>query len=801
MGSRPRWLALILFVLSVAVVLVAAKPKPNELTKVDSLLNSLIDHHKAHGIREARFHERFSTLRWSSTVEKAKYQRDEEILVLVEIHLSKDADSDALKSAVVSFGGTIVTWVDWYRYGILTCYVPVEALLELSKLSGIQIIKGVQKPVVNRMHKDVLEKTRSLVNSTLASSVVTNAITGTALNDQAFVPMRVDQARARCPALSRAGAGISIAILSDSFNYLGGYATDVAGGYLPGRGNPLGYTTPVYIAHELSGSVGTDEGRGMAQLVHAFAPYAKLCFATAYNGEATTAAYLRELAGPPCNADIIVDDITYFNEGYFQDTIWSVTVDQLAAAPTGIQYFTSAGNFRDNNAFVEKTFVGERVSSIDPNYIYHKFNIPGAPSPYLLPITATEGFGLFFQWSEAEGKVALDFDFFLVSLVSSSFTVLARGDSNSISNGFPMESLQVNSAFGVYYVVVGVYLPGTGPYTGGPQKFVVFSASSSASFGSAATQRCILGHAGATWANSIAAYNYAPLALQTYSSVGPVTMSFDGSGNSYGPNGQVRNKPDFAAIDCTDTSFFGSFNPATNLYAFCGTSAAAPHAAAVGALVIQAAGGRGSVSPVQLRRIFFTSSERATWSFDRGYGLLNALSAVLKTCTSAGPSTPTRRPQTPTRSRVTPSRSRKPNTPTKRVPTRTPANVCSQPKTAINVGRITNANICSLPLNSRRTTCTGLKTVGKAVNYEITAPSAPGTYVYTVNTGGSNYDTVLEAFLQSAACPVLACNDDYGDSTLSGLRFSLGANQKAVIRVSGFVGACGNLVLSVARSP
>ena len=134
------------------------------------------------------------------------------------------------------------------------------------------------------------------------------------------------------------GAGITVGVLSDSYNYLGGAAADVASGDLPGVGNPNGYTTPVNV---LADNGTTDEGRGMLQLIHDVAPAAALAFATANGGQATFANHidsLRTMAG----ANIIVDDVYYFAEPMFQDGVIAQAVDTVVAA--GVPYFSSAGN-------------------------------------------------------------------------------------------------------------------------------------------------------------------------------------------------------------------------------------------------------------------------------------------------------------------------------------------------------------------------------------------------------------------------------------------------------------------------
>ena len=85
------------------------------------------------------------------------------------------------------------------------------------------------------------------------------------------------------------GTGVTVGILSDSFDTNASAAThaaqDVARGDLPGNGNPCGFAGPVASSTTASPSKSTDEGRGMAQIVHDLAPGAKLLFATAFEGE------------------------------------------------------------------------------------------------------------------------------------------------------------------------------------------------------------------------------------------------------------------------------------------------------------------------------------------------------------------------------------------------------------------------------------------------------------------------------------------------------------------------------------
>lgn len=138
------------------------------------------------------------------------------------------------------------------------------------------------------------------------------------------------------------GEGVKVGIISDSYNtILGNPAlTDVVNGDLPGVGNPDD-PNPVHVLRDYPYSRLSDEGRAMVQIVHDIAPKADLAFRTGFISAGDMAQGIRQLKQENC--DVIVDDVTFITEPFFQDGVVSQAVDEVAAQ--GVSYFSAAGNF------------------------------------------------------------------------------------------------------------------------------------------------------------------------------------------------------------------------------------------------------------------------------------------------------------------------------------------------------------------------------------------------------------------------------------------------------------------------
>ncbi len=459
------------------------------------------------------------------------------------------------------------------------------------------------------------------------------------------------------------GEGVTVGILSDSFNQAteaeegGAIATrqkeDVERGDLPGAGNPCGFGAEVNVLEEAGPEVeGADEGRAMAQIVHDVAPGASLAFATAFTpdmfGFAKNIERLAEPGGP--EADVIADDVAYFEEPFFQEGPVAAAVDKVTE-DHGVTYLSAAGNenlfdaegdeiasweaqaFRDAGGCPREIealpeFNGTHCMDFDPG--------AGVDKTFGIKVKPHGSVSIDLQWSEPWYGVGTDLDAFLLNSLGE--PIAGSTEDNVGRSQTPFEFVQwenESSSTATVQLVVNRYSGGL------PRlKFALVQGDVSAteyphSSGTDVVGPTVFGHSGSADAISVGAVGAVPFrpveAVERYSSRGPTTHRFGPvTGTSPAPAlgaPQVLAKPDLVATDCGVTSFFASRSgPA---WRFCGTSAAAPHAAGVAALMLSHEPG----SPSQVRDALQASAALVSplsphASCAEGAGLVEAVGAI-----------------------------------------------------------------------------------------------------------------------------------------------------------------------------
>jgi hypothetical protein len=498
------------------------------------------------------------------------------------------------RTAVVATGATFVA--DGHDNATATVAIATTQLTALASLPGLRWAQEEMTPRVNGDTALARSAGRAaLVAQPGASAAAARCPSG--IVSEGDVQLKAAAARA---ASTVNGAGVKVGILSDSYNALGGAATDVANGELPGRVNPCGFTTDVQNLGDYKGPGSTDEGRAMAQIVHDLAPGATLAFHTAFNGEQDFADGIRALRN--AGATIILDDVSYDDEPMFQDGVIATAIDDVRAA--GVTYFSSAAN---SNLVAQGQEVGSyeapayrptvcppAVHTNDPQASCHDFDpMTGVSSSDLLTVPGDSGGGsngvsVMLGWSQPQFGVTTDFDLYLLNATSGA--IVARAIVLNIQSGDASETLDyVNTSQSTakYRLVIA-----RSRGAGSPRIKVIFPSPSAftdvqwrTSLGGDIVGPTIYGHNAPLAGASVAATPFDRSdQVELFSSRGPALYCWQpvrGAVPSAATSPCQVKQVDFAATDGAANSFFPGGGEGLRFY---GTSAAAPHAAAVAAL-------------------------------------------------------------------------------------------------------------------------------------------------------------------------------------------------------------------------
>jgi hypothetical protein len=438
------------------------------------------------------------------------------------------------------------------------------------------------------------------------------------------------------------GAGQKVGAISDDVDSL---AASVAQGELP---------ADVQVVKQAA--YDGDEGTAMLEIIHDLAPGAKLAFATTGEtlAEYVEAFHLLAAAG----ATLITEDIALDDEPAFQQGIGAATAESLAQH--GIWVSSSAGNLGARHA--------PRVSAVGtgrgpdgatgpfvgcPALPDNTVNLRGTDNTYNLNLLPGATFLGTLQWSEpraiypTEGQGGFT-DLNLYVMDAAGTTCLAYSNAVQANGvGDTIEQLIYQNTTGVAQPVrLVVDVQGTSSAKSAPLLDLRWRALSAGvqtldppdRAGSLNPDSNYLGFATSAGAvNASVSVNPTTVPLESFSAAGPVqvitTTQCPGgvAGPCTGVPGALRRTapaPNWAASDGVSVSGVGPFGSGTcpttvqGQCRFFGTSAAAPSAAGVAALIREEFG--GTIAPRNLNDIMVSRAVVRS-GFGFGAGVLSAV--------------------------------------------------------------------------------------------------------------------------------------------------------------------------------
>ncbi len=549
------------------------------------------------------------------------------------------------------------------RYQTVAASVEPADLPALAAVPGVASVLPARAPIVYGAGE-----------AHAVASAAGETCEGGSVVSEGLAQLNVTAARA---AFGARGAGETIGVLSDSFDtatqavfgeepVATHAAQDEATGDLPGPRDPCSaQQVPVHVIQE-GPNPGTDEGRAMLQAIHDLAPHAALAFATAYSTEVQFAKNIERLAEPVAaggaGANVIVDDVGYSTEPFFQEGVVANAVRRVTEK--GVVYLSAAGNANvldpagraigsweapEFRPIACPTAVQELGTSASPNCM--DFN-PGVGEDATMAITVPPGqtLSLDIQWAEPWYGVETDLDTYLLDeagnkvLVNDGFWNYKTGEWpipfeepewTNESGSAKKVQLVIGRCSGTCDSLASATLKPRVKVNFDPDGAGVSEIEYPESKGGDVVGPTIFGHSGSSAALSVGAIFYkesstAPVEPEEYSSRGPVTNYFAPVNGTKAAKAlgapEVLQKPNFIATDCASNTFFGNFF--ANGWHFCGTSEAAPHAAAVAALMRQT---EPHATPAGILAAMETSATPFTVVKARsavGAGLVNARRAI-----------------------------------------------------------------------------------------------------------------------------------------------------------------------------
>ena len=407
------------------------------------------------------------------------------------------------------------------------------------------------------------------------------------------------------------GAGITVGVISNSFNELGGAPQDEADGALPPASQ-----VQVIVPDTVAG--GTDEGRAMMQVVHDVAPGANLDFASGEGGQQAIANSILALAAAGCK--VICDDIYDYNEPMFQLGVISQAIQTVESE--GVIYVTAAGN----NGSLATGFGAYQANWAPASGSFDGYNLTNAQNfggSIIQNLTVGGGSNqsvtLSLDWAQALGAATSDLE---VLVFSNGQLVTTATNSSSGNAGNPI--VTVNLAADASYQIAVVNLSGISP---GAFKEIIVGDGITTSL-SGANVGPLFGHAmtpgaitvGAVSSTDTPAFGVNPAINENFSSSGYDDQLL------FNENGTPLASPDvISPVQISGVDNIATTVTDDGLNDFQGTSCATPTVAACVALMLEV---NPKLTLAQVDEILQATANPMANSYVSGAGLIQIDPAV-----------------------------------------------------------------------------------------------------------------------------------------------------------------------------
>lgn len=452
---------------------------------------------------------------------------------------------------------------------IAQAWIPAEKLVDIARLPEVTQVGQCDYAVTN---------------------VVTSAGDGI---------LRADKVRNQFAAYGINGTGVKIGVISDGVK-------DIVA---------VGNELPPVTVHPYHMGTG-NEGTAMLEIVHDLAPGAQLYF-SAPTTSLDMVSSITYLTGQGCN--IIVDDLSFFNENYFSDS--TVANAAANAVSQGVTYISAAGNYSDH-AHYEGQYQASQSAYIGGTL--HKF---GASADHVeLNIAPGTNFRAFLEWSDQPGASGNNYDMYLFD--GDSFSQLDASLNVQNGNDQPFEMVDwTNNTNKTVHAQIWINKKSAAA----SRELELFTLGNS-TMNFQTVGDAIFGQQAAPGVIAVAAAGAgSPNSVEPFSSRGDTTIYTNFSTQTK----TTRQTLDGTAIDGVQT-MIGQLNiwPHNPFY---GTSAAAPHAAAIAALIKQA---NFTLTPDQIAQVMANTAQDIDapgYDVNSGAGRYDALDAVYSVFTPETP--------------------------------------------------------------------------------------------------------------------------------------------------------------------